>query len=49
MAAHSVIAGRQGVRDWLFCKNGTTSPIRNEGRLTIRTFECALVAAGQLS
>jgi len=45
MAAHSVIIGPQRVRDGLACKNGTTSPIRNEGRLTIRTFECCLNGA----
>jgi len=45
LSKHSVIIGPQGVRDWVFRRDGTMSSIRIEGRLVIPAFEGALAAA----
>lgn len=45
LAAHAVIIGPQGVRDWTFRKDGTTTSVRIEGRLKIPALEGALTAA----
>lgn len=45
LAAHSVIVGPQGVRDWEFRKGGTSTSLRIEGRLKIPAFEGTLTAA----
>ena len=45
LAAHAVIVGPQGVRDWAFKKSGTATSVRIEGRLKIPAFEGALAAA----
>lgn len=45
LAAHALIVGPQGVRDWTFRKDGATASIRIEGRLRIPVFEGALAAA----
>lgn len=45
LAAHAVIVGPQGVRDWAFRKGGTTTSVRIEGRLKIPALEGALTAA----
>lgn len=45
LAAHAVIVGPQGVRDWTFQMGGTATSVRIEGRLKIPAFEGALAAA----
>ena len=45
LAAHALIVGPQGVRDWTFRKDGAAASIRIEGRLRIPVFEGALAAA----
>jgi DNA-binding transcriptional LysR family regulator len=45
LAAHSVIVGPQGARDWSFHKDGTATSVRIEGRLRIPALEGALTAA----
>lgn len=45
LAAHAIIVGPQGVRDWTFRKGGTTASIRLEGRLSINVLEGAYLAA----
>jgi DNA-binding transcriptional LysR family regulator len=45
LAAHAVIIGPQGVRDWTFRMGGTTTSVRIEGRLRIPALEGALTAA----
>ncbi len=45
LAAHSVIVGPQGARDWSFSKDGTATSVRIEGRLKIPALEGALTAA----
>jgi DNA-binding transcriptional LysR family regulator len=45
LAAHAIIVGPQGVRDWTFRKGGTTASVRLEGRLRITVLEGAYLAA----
>ncbi len=45
LAAHAVIVGPQGVRDWTFRKGATTTSIRVDGRLRIPALEGAVAAA----
>jgi DNA-binding transcriptional LysR family regulator len=45
LAAHAVIVGPQGVRDWTFQMQGTTTSVRIDGRLKVPAFEGALAAA----
>ncbi len=45
LAAHTLIIGPQGVRDWSFQKAGKATSVRIEGRLKIPALEGALAAA----
>lgn len=45
LAAHAIIVGPQGVRDWTFRKGGTTASVRLEGRLRITVLQGAYLAA----
>lgn len=45
LAAHALIVGPQGFREWVFTRDGTEASIRVEGRLKIPVFEGALAAA----
>lgn len=45
LAAHAIIIGPQGVRDWTFRKGGTTASVRLDGRLRITALQGAYLAA----
>lgn len=45
LAAHSIIVGPQGAGGWTFCKGGTTTSVRLDGRLRIPTMEGVFAAA----
>jgi DNA-binding transcriptional LysR family regulator len=45
LAAHAIIVGPQGVRDWTFRKGGTVASVRLEGRLRITDLQGAYLAA----
>jgi DNA-binding transcriptional LysR family regulator len=45
LAAHAIIVGPHGVRDWTFRKGGTTASVRLEGRLRITDLQGAYLAA----